>query len=127
MTVSSFCSLSLDPPLILVCAANQSRTLTQIRTYGVFAVNVLRHDQAETARVFADPDISQHTRFAATRYQYSAHATPVLEDAAAWLSCGVRATHPGGDHTILIGSVLALGHAQDQPLIWHSRRFHSLA
>lgn len=127
MTASAVCSLSMDPPLVLVCVANRSRTLAYIRDHGTFAVNVLRQDQAETARAFADPDTGQHNRFAAVSYRRAADGALILDGALAWLSCTVQETYPGGDHTIVTGRVQALAHTHSQPLIWYSRRFHSLA
>lgn len=66
MTASAVCSLSLDPPLILACADNHSRTLARIRTTGAFAVNVLREEQAYLAKRFADGSVRQADRFAGT-------------------------------------------------------------
>lgn len=127
MTASAVCSLSMDPPLVLVCVANRSRTLARLLDHGTFAVNVLRQDQADTARAFADPDTGQHNRFAGVSHRVAADGALILDDALAWLSCAVQETYPGGDHTIVTGRVQDLAHTHSRPLIWYSRRFHSLA
>ncbi|CAM5725958.1 Flavin reductase like domain-containing protein OS=Streptomyces glaucescens OX=1907 GN=SGLAU_31460 PE=4 SV=1 [Streptomyces glaucescens] len=126
MTASAVCSLSLDPPMILACAANHSRTLARIRTTGVLAVNVLRENQAHLARRFANPHLDQDTRFAATAHRRE-DGLPVLDDALAWLTCTVQAAHPGGDHTILTAEVRRLGLGGGHPLLWHNRTFRTLA
>ncbi|MEU6756615.1 flavin reductase family protein [Streptomyces sp. NPDC046685] len=125
MTASAVCSLSLDPPMILACAANSSRTLTRIRTTGMLAVNLLREDQAHLARRFADPQLDQDARFAATAH-HLVDGLPVLDDALAWLACTVEATYPGGDHTILTAEVRGLGLGGGPPLLWHNRTFRTL-
>ena len=127
MTASAVCSLSLDPPMVLVCVANRSRTLARLLDHGTFAVNVLRQDQADIARAFADPDTGQHNRFGAASYRREEDGALILDDALAWLSCTVHEAHPGGDHTIVTGHVQNLAHTHSQPLIWYSRRFRSLA
>ncbi|MEV7617233.1 flavin reductase family protein [Streptomyces sp. NPDC089799] len=126
MTASAVCSLSLDPPMILACAANHSRTLARIRSTGRLAVNVLREDQGHLARRFADPQVGQDARFAATAHHLE-DGLPVLDDALAWLACTVDAAHPGGDHTILTAGVRRLGLGGGHPLLWHNRTFRILA
>ncbi|WP_128377275.1 flavin reductase family protein [Streptomyces cavernae] len=127
MTASAVCSLSMDPPLVLVCLANRSRTLARLLDHGTFAVNVLRQDQEHIARKFADPDTGGHNRFAAAAHRHEADGALILDDALAWLSCRVEETHPGGDHMIVTGRIRALGHTHSRPLIWYARRFNSLA
>lgn len=126
MTASAVCSLSLDPPLILACADNHSRTLARIRTTGAFAVNVLREEQAHLAKRFADGNLGQADRFAGTPH-HLIDRLPVLNEALAWLTCDVQDTFPGGDHTILTARVRQLGHRGGHPLIWHNRAFRILA
>jgi 3-hydroxy-9,10-secoandrosta-1,3,5(10)-triene-9,17-dione monooxygenase reductase component len=126
MTASAVCSLSVDPPLILVCIANRSRTLEYILSHGTFAVNVLREDQADVARAFADPGTGQHNRFAAAPSRRESGAL-LLEESAAWLACDVQDTYPGGDHTIVTGRIRSLGASRIRPLLWHGRRFRALS
>ncbi|MBW8795398.1 MAG: flavin reductase [Streptomyces sp.] len=126
MTASAVCSLSVDPPLILVCIANRSRTLHYIVSHGTFAVNVLREDQTEVAKAFADPGTGQHNRFAAATCHREAGAL-LLENCAAYLVCDVQDTYPGGDHTIVTGRIHSLSASRVRPLIWHGRRFRALS
>ncbi|MET9835530.1 flavin reductase family protein [Streptomyces sp. NPDC006385] len=126
MTASAVCSLSLDPPLILACADNHSRTLARIRATGAFAVNVLCEEQAHLAKRFADRSVDQADRFAGTAHRL-VDRLPVLDEALAWLTCDVQAAYPGGDHTILTARVRQLGHHGGHPLIWHNRTFRILA
>jgi flavin reductase (DIM6/NTAB) family NADH-FMN oxidoreductase RutF len=127
LTAGAVCPLSLDPPLLLVCLANRSRTLTRILDHGTFTVNVLRQDQAAVAEAFADPDAGRQQRFAAAPHHRAADGALVLDHAVAWLACRVRDSYPGGDHTILTGRIHALDHTGSQPLIHFSRGFRSLA
>lgn len=103
MTTNAVASLSIDPLLLLVCFDNTSRTLPVVRETRRFAVNVLRAGQEELARVFASKRVARE-KFEAVTHTV-AHGVPVLDDALAWLACYLREMHPGGDHTIGVGSV----------------------
>src|SRR4051795_13160353 len=109
LTTNAVTSLSLDPPLLLVCFDNASRTLPVVREAGRFAVNVLRVGQEELAATFASKDLLPAEKFEAVTHTVD-HGVPVLDDALAWLVCDLQALHPGGDHTIGIGAVTAMGH-----------------
>ena len=124
MTASAVCSLSLDPPLLLVCINQQSATLQAIRAHGSFAVNVLAADQDRTSSVFAGRT-EQATRFAGTAHR-PVHGAPVLDGSAAWLVCDVHDLLSGGDHTIVVGRVLAQGRTEHEPLVWHGGAYRRL-
>lgn len=125
LTTNAFSSLSLDPPLVLVCFDRASRTLPVVRASGRFAVNVLRSGQEPLARLFAGK--APHTeKFEAVEHSVD-HGAPVLAGALAWLVCDVRALHPGGDHEIGIGEVTVLGHDPDgEPLVFIDGGFRAL-
>jgi 3-hydroxy-9,10-secoandrosta-1,3,5(10)-triene-9,17-dione monooxygenase reductase component len=114
MTTSAVTSLSLDPPLILACLANQSSTLAHIRAHGAFAVNILAAEHDALADRFA-------TGRPSDRFTRITHRTitglPILHGALAWITCTVTTTHPGGDHTILIGEVTATDHRGGAALV----------
>ena len=117
MTVSSFCSVSLEPPLILVCiehAASLHDALTETPT---FAVNVLASDQEALSRRFADTGIA--ARFEGVAWR-SGSAGPLLDGAHATLECRSVARHPGGDHTIIVAEVVG-GATADKgtPLVYY--------
>jgi 3-hydroxy-9,10-secoandrosta-1,3,5(10)-triene-9,17-dione monooxygenase reductase component len=125
LTTNAFTSLSLDPPLILVCFDRASRTLPVVRASGRFAVNVLRAGQEDLARLFAGK-APHPEKFAAVTHTVD-HGVPVLDGALAWLVCDLEALHPGGDHEIGVGAVTALGHdPAGEPLVFHDGRMRPL-
>jgi flavin reductase (DIM6/NTAB) family NADH-FMN oxidoreductase RutF len=124
LTATAVCSVSLDPMLVLVCIHNGSRTLAALEEADAFAVNILRDHQTDIATVFAAP-VPETVRFAATPYRLH-HGMPVLDDALAWVTCGVVETYPGGDHTIVLGAVTQMAAGAGDPLIHHSGRYHRL-
>jgi flavin reductase (DIM6/NTAB) family NADH-FMN oxidoreductase RutF len=123
MTANALCSLSLDPLLALVCFENGARTLPIVRESRRFAVNVLGAGQEELARVFASklPE-SEKLQGVAHRVE---HEVPIIEGALAWAICALRELIAGGDHTIAIGEVTALGLGEGEPLLWYGGRYHS--
>jgi flavin reductase (DIM6/NTAB) family NADH-FMN oxidoreductase RutF len=116
LTTNAVTSLSLHPPLLLVCFDNASRTLPVVREAGRFAVNVLRADQEDLAETFASKAMGAE-KFASVTHTV-AHGVPVLDDALAWLACEVQALHPGGDHTIGVGAVEEMGAGAGEPLVF---------
>jgi flavin reductase (DIM6/NTAB) family NADH-FMN oxidoreductase RutF len=125
LTTNAFSSLSLDPPLVLVCFDRDSRTLPIVRESGRFAVNVLRAGQEDLARLFAGK-APHPEKFEAVTHQAD-HGVPVLDDALAWLVCDLEALHAGGDHEIGVGAVTALGHdPAGEPLVFHDGEFRTL-
>ena len=126
MTASTVSSLSLDPPLLLLCAANGCRTLAQLRSHGRFAVNALPAHHAGIARAFAAPEPVPGHRFRLARH-HLVDAVPVLTDATVVFTCALQQTYPGGDHTIVVGRILSIAHTGGAPLLWHARGFSRLA
>jgi flavin reductase (DIM6/NTAB) family NADH-FMN oxidoreductase RutF len=117
LTTNAITSVSLDPLLLLVCFDNGSRTLPAVTAVRRFAVNVLRADQADLARVFASKRVARE-KFDAVTHTV-AHGVPVLDGALAWLACDLRELHPAGDHTIGIGAVThADADAGGEPLVF---------
>jgi len=100
-TVSAFSSLSLDPPLVLVCLAKTSRTLQDVGVTGRFCVNILAAGQEALAYAFAKSGAND--RFDQTDFVPGLEGDPVLADCAATVECVVHETFAGGDHDILIG------------------------
>jgi 3-hydroxy-9,10-secoandrosta-1,3,5(10)-triene-9,17-dione monooxygenase reductase component len=117
MAANSFTSVSLDPPLVLFCAAKSSSTWPRIQTAKQFAVNVLSEHQEDVSRVFATKGAD---RFHAVGWRPGAGGSPVLDDVLAYIDCRIDAEHEAGDHVIVIGRVLDLGVAADAgPLLFH--------
>jgi flavin reductase (DIM6/NTAB) family NADH-FMN oxidoreductase RutF len=103
-TANSFSSVSLDPPLLLVCVANSSRNFATLTQADGFAVNILSESQKDVSNTFARP---VEDRFATVSWQPGPHGSPVLADVSAWFDCAMHKTVDAGDHTILIGEVKA--------------------
>ncbi|MFC9971096.1 flavin reductase [Spirillospora sp. NPDC127200] len=126
MTASSFSSVSLEPPLVLVCLARRLRTHRLVEASGVFAVSVLGRDHARLGRVFAGMEPGE--RFAGRPWRTARTGAPVLEEALGWLDCRVAHAYPGGDHTIFVGEALAgATPRRAAPLLFHSRAWGQLA
>jgi 3-hydroxy-9,10-secoandrosta-1,3,5(10)-triene-9,17-dione monooxygenase reductase component len=128
MTVNAFMSVSLDPPLVAVGAANSSVTWPSIRATGGFAVAVLGDQHEELCRTFSTrgaPRFAEPSEWAQTG---QGHLVP--QDALAWLDCWITRIHPAGDHELVLAEALAgaIGGAEPgQPLIFHTGRFTGLA
>lgn len=122
MTANALCSLSLDPPLALVCFENRARTLPVVREAGRFAVNVLSAGQEELARIFASK-LPESKKLEAVRHHVE-FGLPIIDGSLAWAICDLRELMPGGDHTIAIGEVAAMGLGEGDPLLWYASRYH---
>jgi 3-hydroxy-9,10-secoandrosta-1,3,5(10)-triene-9,17-dione monooxygenase reductase component len=123
MTANALCSLSLDPLLALVCFENRARTLPIVREAGAFAVNVLAADQEELAGVFASK-MPEAEKLEGVEHSLKL-GVPVIEGALAWATCDLQELIAGGDHTIAIGKVTAMGLGAGEPLLWYSGRYHA--
>jgi flavin reductase (DIM6/NTAB) family NADH-FMN oxidoreductase RutF len=122
MTVSSFSSLSLDPPLVLACIAKSAKSHDGIVAAPGFAIHVLSRDQEDISRLFARPGPEKFDGIAASEGPYRA---PVLPLGVARLMCAHHAGIDGGDHTILIGRVLEVERTDQPPLIYWDRDYRS--
>lgn len=128
MTVNSFTSVSIDPVLILVSLRNEAWTWRQVRRSGVFAVTVLGAHQEDEARWFADSARCAGAGAFAGIDWHPAPVTgaPVLADGIGYFDCDVRAIHPAGDHTLVVGEVRAFDVLSDRPpLLFVRSRFRS--
>ncbi len=128
MTANAFCSVSLAPPLVLVCTLASSEASEHLRRNGVFAVNILGTDHEPLSRFFSSEDRPRgRDAFADVSYRAATSGSPILEGAIAYLDCRLHAEHATGDHVIFIGEVLELG-ADDkaEPLIFHRGQYRLL-
>ncbi|MFN2588066.1 MAG: flavin reductase family protein [Actinomycetota bacterium] len=123
MTASSFASVSLDPPLVLVCLDQTSHTRALVAQTGTFAVNVLRSDQEETSRAFARSGLKP---FATVPHRTGDNGAPVLDEAIAVLECSTRETFEAGDHDVVLGEVTAAWVADGDPLVYYDGAYRSL-
>ena len=117
MTVSAFCSLSLAPPLVLVCIDRAASMHGLLQPDVAFAVNILSAGQEAISRRFSTGD--PPNRFDGLGYARGQTGVPLLDDVLAWLECRVAARHEEGDHTVVIGRVETAGARQDRPLLYY--------
>jgi flavin reductase (DIM6/NTAB) family NADH-FMN oxidoreductase RutF len=129
MTANSFASVSLDPPLILVCVERTAVMHTAILEAGTFAVSVLAAGQEPEARYFADKarPRGEHEFDAVECEPGKQCGAPILTGALAWLECALAAVYDGGDHSIFLGEVLEAGRdARADALLFYGGGFHRL-
>ena len=124
MTANAVCSLSLEPLLALVCFENEARTLPIVRDAGRFAINVLNARQEHLAGVFASK-LPEDEKLEGVPHRIE-HGVPLIEASLAWAACELRELIAGGDHTIAIGQVIAMGLGEGEPLLWYSGRYHAV-
>lgn len=123
LTANSFTSVSLDPPLLLVCLNHASRSLATIRRAGGFAVNILAEDQQELSNRFARP---ARDRFEGVNWSPGPVGAPVLEGVCGWFDCRLHDEVHAGDHVILIGEVGGFDHPGGRPLGYARGDYFSL-
>jgi flavin reductase (DIM6/NTAB) family NADH-FMN oxidoreductase RutF len=104
ITIGSFASISLDPPLAGFFIGRTSRTWPLIAARGTFTANVLSATQAELCWRFAK-DATDGSRFTGLQVETSANGSPVLPDVVATIDCNVHTTHVVGDHDLVVGAV----------------------
>lgn len=126
LTVSAFCSVSLEPALVLVCVDRTASSHACIAESGYFGVNVLDADTGESlSRRFAAAD--PEGKFEGVAYREEATGAPVLDAACAWLDCRVVQAVPAGDHTIFVGEVAAADARAAEPLVYYRGGYGGLA
>ena len=113
----SFSSLSLDPPLVMLCPAKSSTSWPKLRDSGVFCINILADDQKAVCDVFAQTGID---KFASLQWRQGVTGSPILGDVIAYIDCELAEEHDAGDHTIAVGRVrdLELVHDDKLPLLF---------
>ncbi|WKT61488.1 flavin reductase family protein [Microbulbifer thermotolerans] len=124
MTVNSFNSVSLEPPLILWSIDKQSLSYDAFTTQPHFAVHILKADQQHVSNLFAGRGAD---KFGQVHWHTGADGVPRLDDCAALFHCRLAQCVDGGDHTILLGEVLEFSAPGGEPLIFHRGRYRTLA
>ncbi len=124
LTVSAFCSVSLHPPLVLVCVDHRSDANAGVRESGLFAVSVLAEDQEDVSRRFA-----AHGRAKVEDFPFveGRHGLPLVPGALAHLECRVRSAHDEGDHAVWVGEVRALSVRPGRPLLHYAGAYGAFA
>ena len=116
MTVSAFCSLSLDPPLVLLCVDHAASMYELLLTHPRFGISILSSNQEAYSRRFADPDSD---RFDGIAYSRGESGVVLLEESLAHLECRVTEHYEGGDHTIFIAEVEHAEPRDGRPLLYY--------
>lgn len=124
MTANSFTSVSLAPPLVLICVAAGAPIWPVFAAAPSFAVNVLTTAQRELSQRFARP---ADDKFAGVDWRQGRLGVPLIDEAAAHLECRRVREIEAGDHMILLGEVVHFGHRQALPLIFHRGGYAALA
>ena len=124
ITVSAFCSVSLEPPLVLICLENATASRQAVETAGTFVVNVLDSSAADISERFAS---QLDDKFDDADFTLNIDGVPILTSSIAVLECRVRNTCDGGDHSIFIGEVEQLSFADGDPLIYFRSDYRTIA
>ncbi len=127
LTVSSFTSVSMDPPLILVCIATENRLPEMVEKSGGFAVSVLGNVQESASRYFARPGRAPTEDFTEVDGEWTSAGQPVVRGAIANLVCTLHALHPAGDHVVLVGRVVEVSCTEGEPLLYWRRGYRGLS
>ncbi|SDW60145.1 NADH-FMN oxidoreductase RutF, flavin reductase (DIM6/NTAB) family [Amycolatopsis xylanica] len=121
---TSVTSVSMRPPMLLVCQSKSSGSYPVFANCEHLTVNVLAADQHELAGLFSTPGAD---RFTGTGFVPGPEGTPVHPDALASVECRLRETVDAGDHSVLMAEVLSVRTCPGEPLIYHDRRYQRLS
>jgi flavin reductase (DIM6/NTAB) family NADH-FMN oxidoreductase RutF len=127
MTVSSFTSVSLEPPLVLVSLQNDTRTAALVQRSGVFGVTLLLENQAQISDRFAGREQGVDDRFDGLETFCLESNAPLLKEGLAALDCRVVATYPIATHTLFVGQIIAARSAKEgRPLLYFNRAYRAI-
>jgi len=128
MTANSFTSVSLDPPLVLVCVVKSASIHEPIASSRRFAVNILGEDQSDVSGLFARHGELDEP-MGGVPYHLGQLGLPLVQGALAWLECELWADYDGGDHTIYVGEVIEIHveRSAGRPLLFFSGGYGSLS
>lgn len=126
MTVSSFTSVALEPPLVLVALAKNTRTAHIVQESGIFAVTILAQGQEEISDRFAGRLPDDADRFVGLETATLVTGAPLLVGGLAWFDCHVTQVIYGGTHLIFVGEVAAVQSFSGEPLVYHNRAYRKI-
>lgn len=128
MTASAFTSVSLDPPLVLVCSHKSSRFHDAVLDSGVWGVSILAEEGIAASAWFAHSGRPLETQFEGIAHRRGDAGIVLLEESLAWLECTTETVVDGGDHTILIGAVTGAGVRDeiDDPLLYYRSHYGTI-
>jgi flavin reductase (DIM6/NTAB) family NADH-FMN oxidoreductase RutF len=129
MTANAIASISINPPLMMASIGQRSETHGAITASHSFAVSVLSAGQRQLADCFAQgTTAAKLQRFCDAPWHEGETGSPILDGAIAYFDCRLVARHPGGDHTIFVGEIVAAGFDETaEPLIWYGARYRQLS
>ncbi|UIX29241.1 flavin reductase family protein [Streptomyces sp. GQFP] len=122
-TATSFCSVSMEPPLVLVCLAANAECHPAFTSAARWLVHVITDEHTELAMRFATRGAD---KFAHPGFTLNEHGLPTLDGASVTLECTTHAIHPAGDHTVLVGRVDDVHLSDGTPTLYYRRNFHPL-
>ncbi len=126
LTVNSFTSVSLDPPLILVCIDRMTATYPLMKESRIFSVNILSNVQESLSKLFSDPG-NKSSMLQGLEYREEVTGAPILLGVLGFLDCSVEATYQWGDHDIFLAKVEKFGLGTEaDPLLYYRGGYHSL-
>ena len=123
LTANAFSSLSLDPPLILICVDKKVDCYACFEQSKVFVVNFLHEEQEHLSKQFATKGIE---KFAGLEVRYGRSGAPILEGAIGYIECKLAHIYEGGDHTIYVGEVLHAAASGERPLLFFKGKYYRL-
>jgi flavin reductase (DIM6/NTAB) family NADH-FMN oxidoreductase RutF len=123
MTVASFASLSLRPPLVIVCVEKSVKTHDAIAAAGKFGVSMLAAAQGDLSNHFAS---KLEDKFEGVEVRRGELGVPLIPNAICTLECRVTGALPGGDHTIYVGEVVSVGTAEGTPLVYYRSGYRAI-
>ena len=120
LTVSSFCSLSMDPPLILICIDKNIHSHNSLKNGASFGVNICTSEQGKLAWDFANSNVDKNELILSLKHNVTDNNVPLLSDCLASMECTIKEAYAGGDHTIFVGQIES-GDFDDKsdPLIYY--------
>ena len=124
LTVSSFTSVSLEPPLVLICLGHAVTVIDIFRSAAHFGVNILSDHQRDLSEQFARKG---HDRFNGVKWRPGQTGAPLIEGVLAQIECQVHQRFTSGDHDIFVGNMVRMHVAEGHPLIYYASRYRKLA
>jgi flavin reductase (DIM6/NTAB) family NADH-FMN oxidoreductase RutF len=127
LTATAVCSVSAEPPTMLICVNRRATAESIIAESGAFAINFLTQEQHQIARLFSTSKLDADERFAEGKWVSLVTGAPVLDDAVAAFDCQVEGCHTSGTHHIYIGRVVAAASLDQHALLYRDGSFRRLA
>ena len=120
LTVSSFCSLSMNPPLILICIDKKIPSHNSLKNGASFGVNICTSEQGKLAWDFANSNINKNELILSLSHRITDDKVPLLNDCLASMECTLKETYEGGDHTIFVGQIESGDFSEESdPLVYY--------